>query len=166
MSFTIEAFMTTAHSKRFRNALGAFATGVTIVTTKAANGHLIGTTASSFNSVSLDPPLVLWSLANTAMSFKTYMSAEYFAVNVLKDDAEEMALRFAKSGTDKWRDVPHHTGITGSPILDNALAVFECRKRHAYDGGDHVIFVGEVLNFTERQAGKPLLYWGGDFYRP
>lgn len=156
----------TTDTKRFRNALGAFATGVTIVTTKAGNGHLVGTTASSFNSVSLEPPLILWSLSKAALSFKTYMAMDSFVVNVLKDDAEELALRFAKSGTDKWRDVAHHTGISGCPVLDDALAVFECRKRHAYDGGDHVIFVGEVLAFTERQVGKPLLYWGGDFYRP
>ena len=158
--------MTTSDTKRFRNALGAFATGVTVVTTKAANGHLIGTTASSFNSVSLDPPLILWSLARTALSFNTYLNAEFFAVNVLRENAQDIALRFAKSGTDKWRDVAHHNGKTGCPLLDDALAVFECRKRNAYDGGDHVIFVGEVVNFTGRQEGKPLLYWGGDFYQP
>ena len=149
--------------RAFRDALGTFATGVTVVTTRGPKGELIGNTASSFNSVSLDPPLVLWSLSRSAHSFKAYLAADHFAVNVLREGQEHLSERFARSLGDKWAGIDYETWETGCPILPNALAIFECRMAHAYQGGDHVIFVGEVLRFDHDPLGKPLIFWRGRY---
>ena len=151
--------------RKFRSALGSFATSVTVITTRGANGELIGNTASSFNSVSLDPPLVLWSLSRTAYSFKSYLAADHFAVNVLREGQEEFSLRFAKALGDKWQDLDYETWETGCPILPNALAIFECKSSYTYQGGDHVIFVGEVINFDHDPDGKPLVFWRGGYHK-
>lgn len=158
--------MSTMHDVRaFRSALGTFATGVTVMTTVSSKGDLIGNTASSFNSVSLDPPLVLWSLARKALSFKAYVDAPYFAVNVLREGQDDLSARFSKSAGDKWHGIDYETWETGCPILPNALAVFECKSTFTYDGGDHVIFVGEVLKFDHDPKGKPLVFWRGGYHR-
>jgi flavin reductase (DIM6/NTAB) family NADH-FMN oxidoreductase RutF len=149
----------------FRLALGAFATGVTVITTRGPKGELVGNTASSFNSVSLEPPLVLWSLSRTAYSFKAYLAADHFAVNVLRQGQEELSVRFAKSLGEKWQGVEYETWETGCPILPNALAIFECKTAYTYQGGDHVIFVGEVINFDYDPDGKPLVFWRGSYHR-
>jgi 4-hydroxyphenylacetate 3-hydroxylase, reductase component len=151
--------------KAFRSALGTFATGVTVMTTVTASGEMVGNTASSFNSVSLDPPLVLWSLARNAYSFETYMAAKYFAVNVLREGQDDLSARFSKSSGDKWRSIDYEVWETGCPILPSALAIFECRKLYTYDGGDHAIFVGEVLKFDHDPKGKPLVFWRGGYHR-
>lgn len=151
--------------RTFRSALGAFATGVTIITTRGPKGELIGNTASSFNSVSLEPPLVLWSLSRTAFSFKAYLAADHFAVNVLREGQEDISARFAKPLGEKWNGIEHETWETGCPILPGALAIFECRTAYTYQGGDHVIFVGEVVNFDHDPEGKPLLFWRGGYRR-
>ncbi len=151
--------------RAFRSALGTFATGVTVITTVNANGDMIGNTASSFNSVSLEPPLVLWSLARKALSFDSYMDAEYFAVNVLREGQDDLSGRFSKSAGDKWRGIDYETWDTGCPIFPSALAIFECRKLFTYDGGDHAIFVGEVLKFDHDPRGKPLVFWRGGYHR-
>ncbi len=151
--------------RAFRSALGTFATGVTVITARGPKGELIGNTASSFNSVSLDPPLVLWSLSRTALSFKAYLSSDHFAVNVLREGQEDLSIRFARSLADKWQGIEYETWETGCPILPNALAIFECRMAYTYQGGDHVIFVGEVIRFDHDPTGQPLVFWRGGYHR-
>lgn len=151
--------------REFRNALGSFATGVTVITAVGPRGTLIGNTASSFNSVSLDPPLILWSLGRHAHSLKAYLSTDHFAVNVLREGQEDLSTRFAKALGNKWDGIDYETWETGCPILPNALAVFECKIAHTYVGGDHVIFVGEVINADFDKAGRPLLFYQGAYAR-
>jgi flavin reductase (DIM6/NTAB) family NADH-FMN oxidoreductase RutF len=147
----------------FRTALGTFATGVTVITTRGSQGEPIGNTVSSFNAVSLDPPLILWSLNRAAYSFKAYLSTDHFAVNVLREGQGELSTRFAKSLGEKWQGIAYETWDTGCPIIPDALAVFECKTAYTYQGGDHVIFVGEVLKFDFDPDGKPLVFWGGGY---
>ena len=148
----------------FRAALGMFATGVTIVTARAANGKLVGLTANSFNSVSLHPPLVLWSLARAAGSMAVFSAGSHYAINVLAADQQALAERFAAKGVDRWAGVLHTEGMAGAPLLTGAAATFECYNRSRYEEGDHVIFVGEVERCTHRQGASPLLFHGGRFY--
>jgi flavin reductase (DIM6/NTAB) family NADH-FMN oxidoreductase RutF len=148
----------------FRTALGMFATGVTIVTARTAEGRVIGLTANSFNSVSLDPPLVLWSLSQAAASLPAFRAGSHYAINVLAADQKELAERFAAKGADRWRDVGFTEGSCGAPLLDGASATFECFNRSRYEEGDHVIFVGEVERCSWRPGASPLLFHGGRFY--
>jgi len=141
-----------------------FATGVTIVTARTASGELVGLTASSFNSVSLTPPLVLWSLACDAGSMATFSNGMHYAVNVLAADQQALALRFATRGADRWAGVTFTEGVSGAPLLAGAAATFECFNRSQYGEGDHVIFVGEVEHCAHRAEASPLLYHGGKFY--
>lgn len=135
-------------ARSFRNALGNFATGVTIVTVRDDTDEYVGVTASSFNSVSMDPPLVLWSLDKSAHSLKAYERAEYFAVNVLAADQVSLSKRFATSGAiDKFEGVKFAEGMGGAPVLEGCTANFQCRKSFVYEGGDHLILVGEVVEF-------------------
>lgn len=149
--------------QELRQTLGCFATGVTVITTLGGGGKPVGLTASSFNSVSLDPPLVLFSLKRTAFSLREFLSADTFAVNVLREDDEDLSNRFAKSMEDKFDGVDYETWDTGCPILPSALASFECNIRYTYDGGDHVIFVGEVTRMSADPGGRPLLFYGGKY---
>ncbi|MFD0668247.1 flavin reductase family protein [Ramlibacter sp. MAHUQ-53] len=151
-------------TREFRAALGMFATGVTIVTTRAEDGTPIGLTANSFNSVSLDPPLVLWSLSQAAASLPAFRAHSHYAINVLGADQKELAERFATKGIDRWRGVESQTGAGGVPLIAGAAATFECFNRSRYDEGDHVIFVGEVERCTLRAGASPLLFHGGRFY--
>jgi 3-hydroxy-9,10-secoandrosta-1,3,5(10)-triene-9,17-dione monooxygenase reductase component len=146
----------------FRKALGTFATGVTIITTRTADGAPVGLTANSFNSVSLSPPLVLWSLANTSASLDIFRKAEYWAVHVLATDQEELSGRFARRGIDKFAGLDIETGQGGTPLLRGCAARFECRTAFQYEGGDHLIFVGEVLGF-DRAESAPLVFHGGKY---
>ncbi|MGB7406479.1 MAG: flavin reductase family protein [Pacificimonas sp.] len=148
--------------KAFRAALGSFATGVTVVTTVDANGNDVGLTANSFNSVSLDPPMVLWSLARASRNLPVFSDADRFAVHVLASDQRDLSTRFATSGEDKFAGVDVSRGPDGIPLLSKCAARFICATAHQYDGGDHVIFVGEVTRFS-RSALPPLLYHGGDY---
>ncbi len=150
--------------REFRDALGMFATGVTIVTARGAQGELIGMTASSFNSVSLAPPLVLWSLAHKASSLPAFAAGSHYAINVLAADQRALAERFATRGIDRWAGVDHAPGIAGAPVLAGAAAVFECFNRSQYVEGDHTIFVGEVERCSHLEGASPLLYHGGMFY--
>jgi flavin reductase (DIM6/NTAB) family NADH-FMN oxidoreductase RutF len=147
----------------FRKCLGSFATGVTIITAMGPRGEPVGNTASSFNSVSLDPPLILWSLGRHAHSLKAYLSTDHFAVNVLREGQEDLSLRFATALGNKWEGVAFDTWESGCPILPNALAVFECKIAHTYVGGDHVIFVGEVISAEHDPTGRPLLFYRGSY---
>lgn len=141
-----------------------FATGVTIVTARSAQGELVGLTASSFNSVSLAPPLVLWSLASKAASMAVLATGSHYAINVLGVQQKALAERFATRGIDRWIDVEHSAGMSGAPLLQGAIATFECFNRSRYEEGDHVIFVGEVERCTYHAGASPLLYHGGRFY--
>lgn len=157
-----QAALPAFESAAFRKALGNFATGVTIVTTNDQAGEPIGVTASSFNSVSLSPPLVLWSIAKTSLSRDVFSQSGHFAIHILTAEQEALADRFAQSGADKFAQLAWKSGQLGSPILDDHAAVFECATRHQYDGGDHIIMVGEVMAF-EASGEAPLLFHGGQY---
>lgn len=150
-------------SQAFRNALGCFATGITVVTAVAPSGELLGITANSFNSVSLDPPLVLFSLHRAAYSLGAFTDGGHFVVNILSEGQRELSVRFATALADKWSGVEYEFWDTGAPILKGCLAAFECRTRALYDGGDHVIFLGEVLRLRCAVDGRPLLYFRGRY---
>ncbi len=151
-------------AREFRGALAMFATGVTIVTARTATGELVGLTANSFNSVSLDPPLVLWSLARAAGSLPAFSTGSHYAINILAADQKELAERFAARHTDRWAGVNFSDGISGAPLLPGVAATFECFNRSRYEEGDHVIFVGEVERCGHRSGASPLLFHGGRFY--
>ncbi|ABM35417.1 flavin reductase family protein [Polaromonas naphthalenivorans] len=148
----------------FRASLAMFATGVTIVTARTPAGVLVGLTANSFNSVSLNPPLVLWSLSQAASSMAALSTGSHYAINILAADQKELAERFASRREDRWTDVAFTEGIGGAPLLDGAAATFECFNRSRYEEGDHVIFVGEVERCSHRAGAAPLLFHGGRFY--
>ena len=150
--------------KEFRSALGMFATGVTIVTATTAEGQPIGLTANSFNSVSLDPPLVLWSLARAAASLPAFSTGSHYAINILAADQKLLAEKFAIKGADRWGGVEYTRGTGNAPVLVGAAATFECFNRSRYEEGDHVIFVGEVERVGYRPGAAPLLFHGGRFY--
>lgn len=141
-----------------------FATGVTIVTARTPAGVLVGLTANSFNSVSLQPPLVLWSLARAAGSMAALSAGSHYAINILAADQKELAERFASGRADRWDGVAYSEGASGAPLLDGAAAHFECFNRSRYEEGDHVIFVGEVERCGHRAGASPLLFHGGKFY--
>jgi len=141
-----------------------FATGVTIVTARSKQGAMVGLTASSFNSVSLSPPLVLWSLARKAGSMAAFQAGSHYAIHILAADQQDLAQRFALSGDNKFSDLALSEGVGGAPLIPGTLATFECFNRSQYAEGDHVIFVGEVERCTCREGASPLLYHGGKFY--
>ena len=147
----------------FRDALGQFATGVTVVTAQTPDGELVGITVSSFNSVALEPPLVLFSIDRSSNSFDALSNTEAFAVNVLSLDQQDLAHRFASQGNNKWEGVAWHEGQTGVPVLDGVLAVFECTPSARHEGGDHVIFVARVERFDQSPEGAPLLFFRGGY---
>ena len=151
-------------STEFRTALGMFATGVTIVTARSPEGQLLGLTANSFNSVSLKPPLVLWSLSQTASAMAAFSAGSHYAINILASDQQALAQRFAARGVDRFADVAFTQGSSGAPLLDGSVASFECFNRSRYVEGDHVIFVGEVEHCSHRVGASPLLFHGGKFY--
>lgn len=154
--------MTANHSKGLRHALGQFATGVTIVTTAGTDNEPVGVTANSFSSVSLDPPLVLWSLANAALSKPAFEKAVYFCIHVLTASQEELSERFALRGGNKFRDLAWTSGLGSVPMLDEYVARFQCRMTSQYPVGDHTVFVGEVLNFDKADK-RPLVFHGGRY---
>jgi 3-hydroxy-9,10-secoandrosta-1,3,5(10)-triene-9,17-dione monooxygenase reductase component len=146
--------------QKLRRGLGAFVTGVTVVTTRSPAGEPVGLTVNSFNAVSLSPPLVLWSLALHAASYESFKRASHFVVNVLAVDQVGLSERFARTGNDKFAGVAWRTTIAEMPVLEGSAASFICRTAHRYPGGDHEILVGEVLAF-ERNARAPLVYADG-----
>ncbi len=148
----------------FRAALGMFATGVTIVTARAADGTLFGLTANSFNSVSIEPPLVLWSLSRQAGSMPTFAQGSHYVINILAAEQHALAVRFASKQPERFAQVAFRDGVAGAPIIDGAAAVFECYNRSQYEEGDHVIFVGEVERCEHREGAAPLLFHGGRYY--
>ena len=149
-------------TRAFRDALGSFATGVTVITTCAPDGSPVGLTANSFNSVSLEPPMVLWSLARASRSLPAFEQANHWAVHVLAADQEAVSNRFARRGEDKFAGLPVERGEGDVPLLRGCAARFECRGAFRYDGGDHVIFVGEVVRFA-RGPAAPLVFHAGQY---
>ena len=139
-----------------------FATGVTVVTTINDAGEQVGLTASSFNSLSLGPPLVLWSLGLSSSSLPVFKSAKFFAINVLESHQLGLARQFSQRHSDRFANVRVHKGIHNVPLIDGALAWFECETRSAHEFGDHVLFIGEVMRCA-RVDGSPLLFRKGEF---
>ena len=154
----------------FKRVLSHFASGVTIVTTRDADGRPAGLTASAFTSVSLDPPLILVCIAHNAQSFPTLKASKGFTVNILSQSQETISNRFASSvssGPEKFQGVAHRAGTLGYPVIEGARAYLECHTVHAYSGGDHTIFVGQVEAADgEAESGvEPLLYYRGKYGR-
>ncbi|PDT88163.1 nitrilotriacetate monooxygenase [Bradyrhizobium sp. Y36] len=148
----------------FRNALGTYATGVTIITAAAPDGKPYGLTCNSFASVSLNPPLVLWSLVVYSSSLTIFQNASHFTVNVLGASQQALASKFAKSSDDKFTGVDWTPGLGKAPVLAESVANFQCRSVNRYYGGDHVIFLGAVEAYTYN-AAEPLLFARGAFGR-
>lgn len=148
--------------KQLRRALGSFVTGVTVVTTRNGNNEPIGLTVNSFNAVSLSPPLVLWSLSLHAASFDAFVKASHFAVNVLAADQRPISETFARTGGEKFTKVVWRSGLENMPLLEGTAASFTCRNTNHYPGGDHLIFVGEVVAF-QKHALASLAYANGRY---
>lgn len=146
----------------FRNALGTFATGVAIVTTVGEAGVPVGLTCNSFSSVSLSPPLVLWSLSLRSPNLANFLQAPHFAVNVLASSQVEIARRFAQSIPGKFDGVGYTQGVAGVPLLSEVAAHLQCRNETRYYSGDHVIFIGHVLHYAWREC-TPLVFYRGSY---
>ncbi|MEN3380049.1 MAG: hypothetical protein V7608_93 [Hyphomicrobiales bacterium] len=154
-------------ARGLRNALGRFPTGVVIVTAFAPDGARIGMTVSSFNAVSLDPPLVLFSVHRQALTFPVWQQVDCYAINILNEEQEVLSNQFAQAKGEKWDGVMPLAGVTGVPIMPNACAVFECRAHARHDGGDHEIFVGRVIEVHDHAVsrGRPLVFFEGRYPR-
>jgi flavin reductase (DIM6/NTAB) family NADH-FMN oxidoreductase RutF len=149
--------------RAFRNALGCFATGVTVVTTVTDAGEPVGLTANSFSSVSLDPPLVLFCLDRASHNLDAFRAAGRFAVNVLGEDQRDLSVRFSTTIGDRWDGVVWERWETGAPVLNGCLAALDCETEAIHEGGDHVIIVGRVQRLAATTDGKPLLYFRGNY---
>lgn len=150
-----------------RRALGSFATGVTIVTTRDPGGATlpaadVGLTVNSFSSVSLEPPLVQWCIARRAASFEAFGRASHYAVHVLGADQQDLSQRFATHGIDRFEGLPLERGPQGLPLIPGCVSRFVCRIAERYEGGDHLILLGEVQGFETGEA-SPLLYLRGQY---
>jgi flavin reductase (DIM6/NTAB) family NADH-FMN oxidoreductase RutF len=148
--------------RHLRNALGRFVTGVTVITTRTRGGRLEGLTANSFSAVSLDPPLVLWSLRAASSCLPSFEDADHFAVNVLGAWQFALSQHFAKRAEDKFHNVVHAPGLGGCPLLFGALATFECHKDARVTSGDHVVFFGRIER-AEYREGEPLVFSAGKY---
>ena len=149
--------------RAFRNALGCFATGVTVVTTITDTGDPVGLTANSFSSVSLDPPLVLFCLDRASQNLAAFHASGRFAVNVLGDDQRDLSVRFSTTIGDRWDGVAWEAWATGAPVLNGCLAALDCETEAIHEGGDHIIIVGRVKRLASTTDGKPLLYFRGNY---
>ena len=148
----------------FRNALGTFATGVTIITAMAGDGRPYGLTCNSFASISLNPPLVLWSLGMYSQGLPIFQNASHFAVNVLGASQQALSNKFAKSSADKFEGIDWVPGLGNAPLLADCVANFQCRAASRYYGGDHVIFLGAVEAYAYNRQ-EPLLFACGGYGR-
>jgi hypothetical protein len=149
-------------SRELRNALGRFPTGVTVITAATPNGKLEGLTANSFSALSLDPPLVLWSLNRKAQSLQGLLDAGHFAINVLRVGQTALSHHFATPHEDKFAGISFRQGLGGSPVLDDVLAAFECKTESTIEGGDHILFVGRVMKISYGE-GDPLIFNSGRY---
>lgn len=148
----------------FRRALGQFPTGVCIVTCRG-DGEDCGMTMSSFNSLSLDPPLVLFSVDRRALSLPQWRQAKGFAINILADNQQALSNRFARAGTNKWAGTHFERGFADAPVLAGVAAAFECRPWAIHDGGDHILFVVEVIDMRSTPDRRPLVFSKGRYAR-
>ena len=148
--------------RELRNAMGLFATGVTIITTKDASGKPFGLTANAFSSLSLDPPMLLICVDKGVDCYACFDESKVFAVNFLSLTQEELSTRFATKGIEKFEGLSYRVGELGVALLDGALAHFECTVAHAHEGGDHTIYVGEVQKLVTME-GDPLLFYQGKY---
>jgi flavin reductase (DIM6/NTAB) family NADH-FMN oxidoreductase RutF len=148
--------------RHLRHALSRFATGVTVVTTRTTDGRLEALTANSFSALSLDPPLVLWSLGRNASSLPGFLGSGYFAVNILAAEQRELSHHFATRAENKFANLDHAVGLGGCPLLSDTLATFQCRTENTVVGGDHIIFIGRVHRATYRN-GEPLIFSAGQY---
>lgn len=149
--------------RRLRDALGQYATGVTIATTLDRSGNPVGMTVNSFSSVSLEPPLILWSIAETSLGFDVFRDTEHFCINVLCSDQVDLAKQFAQVSEDKFSGLRLSQGLHGIPKIEGCLAHFECSTEARYPGGDHIILLGRVARHGKFE-GEPLLFHAGQFY--
>ena len=150
-------------SRELRDALGRFATGVTIVTTMAPDQKALGMTANSFSSVSLDPPLVLWNLQNSSDVYEHFATPRRFAINVLSQEQLTLSNQYARKGQHALAPEHYRLGRHGAPVIRNALVTFECELHATYEGGDHLIIVGRVLDLSGLPDGDPLLFFSGGY---
>jgi flavin reductase (DIM6/NTAB) family NADH-FMN oxidoreductase RutF len=148
--------------RRFRDAMAQFATGVTIIAAPLTPGEFVGFTANSFNSVSLNPPLVLWSLRRRAADLAYFERAERYAINVLAHDQVELARRFSRPHADHFGGVSYRLGMAGAPLIEGCVATFECRHHDRHFAGDHVLFIGEV-EACARTKGRGLVFHHGRY---
>ena len=155
----------TADPKQLRSALGRFATGVTIVTTQTPGGRLEGLTVNSFSALSLDPPLILWSIRQSAYSLPSFLAAKGFAINVLSARQHALCQHFATPCADKFEAISFAPGMAGYPVFPESLAVFECETESTVEGGDHLIFIGRVVGAAYRD-GDPLVFSSGEYCVP
>jgi flavin reductase (DIM6/NTAB) family NADH-FMN oxidoreductase RutF len=146
----------------FRHCLGCFSTGVTIVTT-ADKKNLHGITINSFASLSLHPPMVLFSLDKQSHTYKNFADAENFIVNILSEGQSSLSIQYAHPSTVDWNKIDYSTGTNGCPIISGSIAYLECTKENVFDGGDHSIFIGKVKNLKKISDKKPLLYFKGQY---
>lgn len=149
--------------RTLRETLGLFVTGVTIITTQTEEGEMIGITANSFNSVSLDPPLVLWSVACNSRSLQGFENARYFAVHILRDDQVDLSQRFAVRSADKFQGIKVNRGLGDVPLLPECAARLECSLYGRHPAGDHIIFVARVERMQSDRSARPLVYHGGSY---
>lgn len=148
--------------KQFRQCLGKFATGVTVVSCRDQDNRPCGITANSFSSVSLEPPLVLWNIAKVSRSLDAYLQAEHFAINVLSNQQQSLAAHFSKSENGLFDNIDYLESSQKVPLLSDTLAHLECRTHDIHDCGDHHIIIGKVINF-ELTDSQPLIFYGGNY---
>lgn len=145
--------------RAFRDAMGCFASAVTVVSTCGDDKMPVGVTVNSFNSVSLEPPLVLFCLGLEATNLQRFLDNGKFVVNVLAEDQQDISTGFAKDGENFFASIEHDWSEHGCPVLKGALALFECDMETTYDGGDHIILIGRVRKVSHRPEGNPLVYY-------
>ena len=150
--------------RELRDALGRFATGVCVITTVSGEQKAVGMTANSFSSVSLDPPLVLWSLQNNSDVYNVFAAPRHFAVNILSSEQQAYSNQYAKKGQHDLDPAHYRLGKYGAPIIRGALATFECELHATHEGGDHLIIVGRVTDMHQRPTGEPLLFYCGRYH--
>ncbi len=150
-------------ARELRNALGRFATGVCVISAINKQGQAVGMTANSFSSVSLDPPLVLWSLQNGSDVFEAFASPDAFAINILALEQQDISGFYARKGDHLMPSEHYALGRNGAPLLKGALVSFECDLHATHEGGDHLIIVGRILDVTQQPGGRPLLFHAGQY---
>lgn len=149
-------------SREFRNIVGNFATGVTVITTKI-KGTPIGFTANSFTSLSLEPKLVLFNIDKGSSNYDAFMDTDHFAVNILAHDQMDVSKQFAQKDVDRFAGIDYEEKVTGSPVLTGTLAYLDCKVANRYDGGDHTIIIGEVVDGKETSEKEPLIFYKGKY---